>query len=53
MGYFDGIQGKPVIKDHRALSFTYVPKDLPHREEQMRRMFSIFRSMTRRWSSRW
>lgn len=45
MGYFDSIQGRPVIKDHRALSFTYVPKELPHRDEQMKRMFSIFRSV--------
>ncbi len=45
MGYFDGIQGRPIIKDHRALSFTYVPKELPHRDDQMRRMFSIFRSV--------
>jgi cell division control protein 6 len=45
MGYFDSIQGRPIIRDHKALSFTYVPKDLPHRDEQMRRMFSIFRSV--------
>lgn len=45
MGYFDSIQGRPIIKDHKALSFTFVPKELPHREEQMRRMFSIFRSV--------
>jgi cell division control protein 6 len=45
MGYFDAIQGRPIIRDHKALSFTYVPKELPHRDEQMRRMFSIFRSV--------
>jgi cell division control protein 6 len=45
MGYFDSIQGRPIIRDHKALSFTYVPKELPHRDEQMRRMFSIFRSV--------
>ena len=45
MGYFDNSQGRPVIKDHKALSFTYVPKDLPHRDDQMKRMFSIFRSV--------
>jgi cell division control protein 6 len=45
MGYFDSIQGRPIIKDHKALSFTFVPKELPHRDEQMKRMFSIFRSV--------
>lgn len=45
MGYFDSIQGRPIIRDHKALSFTYVPKELPHREEQMKRMFSIFKSV--------
>jgi cell division control protein 6 len=45
MGYFDNSQGRPVIKDHKALSFTYVPKELPHRDDQMKRMFSIFRSV--------
>jgi cell division control protein 6 len=45
MGYFDNVQGRPIIKDHRVLSFTYVPKELPHRDAQMRRMFSIFRSV--------
>ena len=45
MGYFDNVQGRPIIKDHKALSFTYVPKELPHRDEQMKRMFSIFRSV--------
>ncbi len=45
MGYFDGMQGRAIISDHRSLSFNYVPKELPHREQQMRRMFSIFKSM--------
>ncbi len=45
MGYFDSVQGRPIIRDHKPLSFTYVPKDLLHRDEQMRRMFSIFRSV--------
>jgi cell division control protein 6 len=45
MGYFDSVQGRPIIKDHKKLSFTYVPKELPHRDEHMRRMFSIFRSV--------
>jgi cell division control protein 6 len=45
MGYFDGMQGRAIISDHRALSFNYVPKELPHRDQQMRRMFSIFKSM--------
>ena len=45
MGYFDSLQGKPLIKDHKALAFTYVPKDLPHREAQMKRLFTIFRSV--------
>ena len=45
MGYFDNVQGRPIIKDHKALSFTYVPKELPHRDDQMKRMFSIFRSV--------
>ncbi len=45
MGYFDSNQGRPIIRDHKALSFTYVPKELPHRDEQMKRMFSIFKSV--------
>jgi cell division control protein 6 len=45
MGYFDNVQGRPIIKDHKSLSFTYVPKELPHRDEHMKRMFSIFRSV--------
>ncbi len=43
MGYFDSLQGKPLIKDHKALAFTFVPKDLPHREAQMKRLFTMFR----------
>ncbi len=45
MGYFDSVQGRPVIRDHKPLSFTYIPKEMPHRDEQMKRMFSIFRSV--------
>jgi len=45
MGYFDSLQGRAIIKDHKALSFNYVPKELPHREPQMKRLFTMFRSV--------
>ena len=32
-----------VIKDEKKLDFDYIPEDLPHREDQMRRLAQIFR----------
>ncbi|MCL2317503.1 MAG: AAA family ATPase [Methanomassiliicoccaceae archaeon] len=34
-----------IIKDHKKLSFEYVPEKLVHREEQMRRLETVFRPM--------
>lgn len=34
-----------IIKDGEKLSFDYIPKDLLHREEQMRRLSMLFRSV--------
>ena len=34
-----------IIKDNKKLSFEYVPEKLVHREEQMRRLETVFRPM--------
>ncbi|MGN1044635.1 MAG: Cdc6/Cdc18 family protein [Candidatus Methanomethylophilaceae archaeon] len=34
-----------IIKDGEKLSFDYIPKDLLHRDEQMRRLSMLFRSV--------
>lgn len=35
-------RGKSVFKDYKALDFDFVPKELPHREMQLKRLFTIF-----------
>jgi cell division control protein 6 len=45
MGYFDSLQGRAIIKDKKALAFSYIPKELPHRGAQMTRLFTMFRSV--------
>jgi cell division control protein 6 len=35
-------RGKSVFKNYKALDFDFVPKDLPHRDTQFKRMFTIF-----------
>ncbi len=35
-------RGKSVFKDYKVLDFDFVPKDLPHRENQEKRLFTIF-----------
>jgi cell division control protein 6 len=35
-------RGKSVFKNYKALDFDFVPKDLPHRDMQFKRMFTIF-----------
>lgn len=35
-------RGKSVFKNFKALDFDFVPKDLPHRDMQIRRLFTIF-----------
>ncbi|TLZ62391.1 MAG: AAA family ATPase [Methanobacteriota archaeon] len=35
--------GPSVFKDRAKVSFDYVPQELPHRESQVQRLFSIFR----------
>ncbi len=35
-------RGKSVFKDHKVLDFDFVPKELPHRDAQMKRLFTIF-----------
>jgi cell division control protein 6 len=39
---FESFQSR-IIKDSSKLSFDYVPEKLVHRDEQMRRLFSLFR----------
>jgi archaeal cell division control protein 6 len=34
--------GRSVVKNHQPLSFDYVPKELPHREEQFKQLSAIF-----------
>jgi len=43
MGVFDSMAGKSVFKDQSKLAFDYVPKSLPHRDEQLKRLFTLFR----------
>jgi cell division control protein 6 len=35
-------RGKSVFKNYKVLDFDYVPKDLPHRDSQIQRLFTIF-----------
>lgn len=34
-----------VIKDHKKLSFDYVPKELPNRDKQIQRLFTLFKGV--------
>ena len=34
-----------VIKDQKKLSFDYVPKELPNRDEQIQRLFTLFKGV--------
>jgi cell division control protein 6 len=38
-------KGKSVFKNYKVLDFDYVPKDLPHRDAQLRRLFTMFSSI--------
>ena len=38
-------KGKSVFKNYKVLDFDYVPKDLPHRDTQLRRLFTMFSSI--------
>ncbi len=35
-------RGKSVFKNYKVLDFDYVPKELPHRDSQHKRLFTIF-----------
>lgn len=35
-------RGKSIFKDHSVLDFDYVPKELPSREQQENRLFTLF-----------
>jgi cell division control protein 6 len=37
--------GRSVVKNHQPLSFDFVPKELPHREEQFREVTRIFKPL--------
>ncbi|MFW6040408.1 MAG: Cdc6/Cdc18 family protein [Thermoplasmatota archaeon] len=41
---FKSTKGK-VIKDQKKLSFDYVPNELPNRDEQIQRLFTLFRGV--------
>jgi len=34
-----------VIKDHKKLSFDFVPKELPNRDQQIQRLFTLFKGV--------
>lgn len=36
-----------IIKDQKKLSFDYVPKDLPNRDEQIKNLFGLFRGVVK------
>lgn len=38
-------KGKSVFKNYKVLDFDYVPKDLPHRDTQLTRLFTMFSSV--------
>ena len=41
----DEVFSSSVIKDLRALDFDYVPDELPHREDQLRRLAQLFKPL--------
>ncbi len=41
---FENITGR-IIEDHKKLAFDYVPKELPNRDEQIKRLFTLFRGV--------
>jgi len=41
---FENSTGK-IIKDQEKLSFDFVPDDLPSREEEMKKLFGLFRGI--------
>lgn len=45
MDYIDELRGKSIFKDIDKLSFDYVPKELPHREEELKKLARIFRTI--------
>ncbi len=42
--YFEDSTGR-IIKDQKKLSFDYVPDELPNREEQIQKLFGMFRGV--------
>lgn len=38
-------KGKSVFKNYKVLDFDYVPKELPHRDSQEQRLFTMFSSI--------
>ncbi len=41
----DELSSTSVFKDHRPLDFDYVPADLPHRTDQLRRLAQLFKPL--------
>ncbi len=41
----DALSGASVFKDERTLDFNYVPEELPHRDEAMKRLAGLFRGV--------
>jgi cell division control protein 6 len=35
-------RGKSVFKNHKVLDFDFVPEELPHRDSQLKRLFTMF-----------
>lgn len=42
MSSFTHSKKRSVFKDHGVLSFDYVPEELPHRDKQLQRLFTLF-----------
>ena len=45
MDYLDELRAKSVFKDMEKLSFDYVPKELPHRGEDLKKLARIFKTI--------
>jgi len=43
MGTIEKYMGSSVFRDRKALSFDYIPKRLPHRDEQLKKLVMAFR----------
>lgn len=45
MNYINELSKKSIFKDIEKLSFDYIPKELPHREDALKKLAGIFRTI--------